>query len=305
MLLSLRNALLATLLLAPSAISMGGGDGWMDDLGPALDKARLEGKDVLVDFTGSDWCGWCIKLDDEVFSKSEFRDWADDRFVLVALDFPRDGGKTWKAMSPELRKRNTREQEAFEIQGFPTIILLNAEGVAYGRTGYQAGGPKPYIKHLAELQASEEREAANAATARLAVVGDDPIEAELEAVYELVGRVSATRVEGLLAKARTLDPEDSRGLLARHALNAFAREHLATQDVDVEQAADALEDLAEQTPSATGVAAFHFYRGLLAVDRGEMALANASLGEMDRIGGLPAQYREVLVGRIKEQAPAR
>src|SRR5437899_11282386 len=62
---------------------------WMTDLRAALAKAKAEKKMVLLDFTGSDWCGWCIKFNQEVLSQSAFTDYAAKNFVLVEVDFPR------------------------------------------------------------------------------------------------------------------------------------------------------------------------------------------------------------------------
>ena len=66
------------------------GDGWLTDFEAAKAKAKAENKPMLLDFTGSDWCGWCVKLDKEVFSKAAFKDYADAELVLVEIDFPRN-----------------------------------------------------------------------------------------------------------------------------------------------------------------------------------------------------------------------
>ena len=105
----------------------------------------------MVDFTGSDWCGWCIKLKDEVFDKEAFRSEAPKRFVLVELDFPHE-----KELSKELKAQNEKLQQEFKIQGYPTILMLDAEGKLIGRTGYRPGGPEEYVKHLAEMVQSHE-----------------------------------------------------------------------------------------------------------------------------------------------------
>ncbi|MCA9783911.1 MAG: thioredoxin family protein [Candidatus Delongbacteria bacterium] len=116
---------------------------WMTDLDAAKTLAAKEGKYVLVDFTGSDWCGWCIKLDKEVFSKPEYMSWAEKNLIQVSLDFPRK-----KEQSKELKARNNALAEQFGIKGFPTILLLNPKGELVARTGYQQGGPAAYVKHL-------------------------------------------------------------------------------------------------------------------------------------------------------------
>mgnify|MGYP001819415349 CR=1 FL=1 len=132
---------------------------WQADLGPALEQARREGKDVLVDFTGSDWCGWCTRLHDEVFGRAGFVDAVAGDFVLVALDFPRAGGRAWEAMPAALRERNAREARAFGVSGFPTVLLMTPEGVAYARSGYREGGAAAYAEHVEALRAPFDRDA--------------------------------------------------------------------------------------------------------------------------------------------------
>src|SRR5881628_3741355 len=79
---------------------------WLTDLPKAQAKAKEEKKLVMLDFTGSDWCGWCIKLHKEVFSKPEFAEYAKDNLVLVEVDFPRA-----KTQTEELKKANQSLQE--------------------------------------------------------------------------------------------------------------------------------------------------------------------------------------------------
>lgn len=134
---------LLALLLTPLAAI--GAEGWLTDFEAAKKKAAAEKKDILVDFTGSDWCGWCIKLDKEVFSTEAFK--AQKDFVLVALDFPRR-----KEIPADQKAKNEALMRQWGVRGFPTIILTNASGEAYARTGYQAGGPEKYLPHLAELR---------------------------------------------------------------------------------------------------------------------------------------------------------
>lgn len=107
--------------------------------------AKAEKKAILVDFTGSDWCGWCIRLKKEVFDQKEFAAVTKD-FVLVELDYPQK-----KKQSDEEKAKNKVWAEKFAIEGFPTIMLLDSAGEPFAQTGYQAGGPVKYLAHLAEL----------------------------------------------------------------------------------------------------------------------------------------------------------
>jgi thiol-disulfide isomerase/thioredoxin len=120
---------------------------WITDFALAKERATAENKTILMDFTGSDWCGWCIRLHDEVFDFPEFQEYAEKNLILLELDFPRG-----KRLPPALMAQNEELQERFAVQGFPTILLLDGEGRPFGRTGYQAGGPVTYVQHLTELQ---------------------------------------------------------------------------------------------------------------------------------------------------------
>ena len=120
---------------------------WLTDLPKAQAKATTENKLVMLDFTGSDWCGWCIKLNKEVFSKPEFAEYAGKNLVLVEVDFPRG-----KKQSEELKKANTALQEKYKVEGYPTIVVLSSEGKKVGELGYQPGGPKAFIAELDKLK---------------------------------------------------------------------------------------------------------------------------------------------------------
>lgn len=121
--------------------------GWDDDYEKALAKAKAEKKMVVLDFTGSDWCGWCMKLDKEVFSQKEFKDYAKENLVLVEVDFPQQ-----KKLSKKVKEQNDKLQAEHKVQGYPTIIVLNPEGKKVGELGYQKGGPAPFIAKLDELK---------------------------------------------------------------------------------------------------------------------------------------------------------
>ncbi|HKS38557.1 MAG TPA: thioredoxin family protein [Verrucomicrobiae bacterium] len=120
---------------------------WLTDLAKAQQKATAEKKMVMLDFTGSDWCGWCIKLNKEVFSTDEFAKYAKDNLVLVEVDFPQK-----KEQSAAQKKANQELEKKFKVEGYPTIIVLNAEGKKIGELGYQPGGPGPFIAQLEKLK---------------------------------------------------------------------------------------------------------------------------------------------------------
>ena len=115
--------------------------GWQTDFSAALSQAAKENKPVLLDFTGSDWCTWCIKLDKETFSQAAFKEYAAKNLVLVELDFPNN-----KMQSEAVIQQNQSLQQKYGVEGFPTLILLDPKGKEIGRkVGYVPGGPKGFI----------------------------------------------------------------------------------------------------------------------------------------------------------------
>ena len=116
---------------------------WQANLEEAVAQAKKENKAVLVNFTGSDWCKWCMKLNDEVFSQSEFETYAEQNLVLVRLDFPRN-----IQQSNETKMYNNSLAQRYGIQGFPTILVFDNQGKMVAKTGYQPGGATNYVSHI-------------------------------------------------------------------------------------------------------------------------------------------------------------
>jgi len=121
--------------------------GWLTNYDQAQKEAQSKNRLLLMDFTGSDWCGWCIMLDKEVFSKPEFKEYANKNLVLLELDFPR-----MKKMPPETTAQNERLLMKYGIQGFPTVVVFDSSGKPLGALGYQAGGPQAFIAELERLR---------------------------------------------------------------------------------------------------------------------------------------------------------
>ena len=132
--------------LVPRAAHAEAKPGWIENQAKGLQDAKAGNKLVLMDFTGSDWCGWCKKLDREVFSTPEFQEYARKNLVLVELDFPQR-----KPIALETRKQNEALARQYQVQGFPTIIVLNGEGKKVGELGYMEGGPEAFIAALNKL----------------------------------------------------------------------------------------------------------------------------------------------------------
>jgi thioredoxin-related protein len=121
---------------------------WLTSLPDAKAKAANEKKLLFLDFTGSDWCGYCMKLDAEVFSKREFADYADKNLVLVQVDFPHN-----KELPADLKAANDALAKKYRIDGYPTLIAMKPDGkVVWKQVGYMPGGPSAWITKLDEAK---------------------------------------------------------------------------------------------------------------------------------------------------------
>jgi protein disulfide-isomerase len=121
---------------------------WAADLPKALAQAKAENKIVLLDFTGSDWCVWCMKFDNDVLSQPEFASYAKTNLVMVMLDFPNVIKQT-----EALKKSNQELQAKFRVDGFPTYVALTPDGKEIGRqVGYLSGGPQAFIAELEKFR---------------------------------------------------------------------------------------------------------------------------------------------------------
>jgi protein disulfide-isomerase len=122
---------------------------WYNDVSKAMEVSKKSKKPLMLFFTGSDWCGWCIRLQKEVFKTPEFTKWAKDNVVLVELDFPRR-----TPQQPEIQQQNMQLQQTFGVRGYPTVWFVNAttnkeKQVNFeklGTTGYVAGGPAKWLE---------------------------------------------------------------------------------------------------------------------------------------------------------------
>jgi protein disulfide-isomerase len=130
---------------------------WQTDMNKALEISKKSKKPLFLFFTGSDWCGWCIRLQKEVFKTPEFAKWAKDNVVLVELDFPRS-----TPQQPEIKKQNAELQQTFQVQGYPTVWFvsgskkdgkINLEKI--GSTGYLAGGPSAWLAAADKILANK------------------------------------------------------------------------------------------------------------------------------------------------------
>ncbi len=175
---------------------------WMTDIEAAKAKAKAEGKMVLVDFTGSDWCTWCIRLRQDVLNKPEFEAYAKDKFVLAEVDLPQNKAK----LSLEQLEKNQDVAAQYKIDGFPTIMVMTAEGRMLG--GFVGGRSSveqaiaPLDEAIANkplLEAADKLEGMEKAHALLAVFNKLP--------------KGLREGSGLREQISELDPENSTGVM--------------------------------------------------------------------------------------------
>ena len=145
---NMKNILLiCTLFFSSLNLYSQDNDGWLINFEEAAKLSIKSGKPILANFTGSDWCGWCIRLNKEVFVTPEFKNWASENVILLELDYPRRVQQT-----DEIKKQNRELQQFFQVRGYPTLHIFNVvitdgktQITSLGKMGYIAGGPTPWI----------------------------------------------------------------------------------------------------------------------------------------------------------------
>ncbi|MCW1912800.1 thioredoxin family protein [Luteolibacter sp. GHJ8] len=201
------------LFLIPALLSstFAAGEDWTADYEAAKKRAAAEGKDLLIDFTGSDWCAWCIKLRKEVFEQPGFAP-AKDKFVLLELDYPKDESRVSEAVATQ----NAALIKKYPIKGYPTILLCDASGKPFAATGYQPGGPDKYLPHLDTLLAKK--------SARDQAIASASSKDGVEKARLLIGALEGMGLDNsmlvsnypeLAAEIKAADPADATGFTAR------------------------------------------------------------------------------------------
>ena len=227
-------------MVALHSIALAGGEGWSTDFAAAQKQAAASSKDLLIDFTGSDWCGWCIKLNDEVFKHEAFKAGVKDSFVLVELDYPKDKSKLAEAT----QKQNAELAIKYPVTGYPTILLCDAAGRPYAATGYREGGPVQYIAHLNTLRGNKaKRDEALAAANKAQGVAKAKALIGALAVMELSDEMVAQFYGEVAGQITAADPKDETGF----GKKAAAKKRL----LDFQEA---LQELAGKRDLAGGLA---------------------------------------------------
>lgn len=246
----MKNLVLASSLLLALNSGLSAGEDhhvWVADFDEAVAIANDTGKDLFVDFTGSDWCGWCIKLHEEVFDHDEFLNAVSEDYVLVALDYPNGEEAKAKVPNPE---RNTELAAQYSIRGYPTCLLMTADGVVFGRTGYQAGGPVKYVESLVALRTEGKRALIELAELEEALAAANEMEmlpVLTKAVAMLVEMNSeslgVSKVAAMARTAMAKDPDNATGLKLK-AIEALLGAGQADDEINGEaRKLDAMNEL--------------------------------------------------------------
>ena len=184
---------------------------WYINAEKAFADAKKNNKSVLMNFTGSDWCGWCIKLEGEVFSKQAFSKQALKEFVFLKLDFPSDKSK----LSKETAEQNEAYKNKFGVAGFPSIYICDSQERPFAKTGYLAGGPEKYLAHVKKFR--EQLKERNELLALAAVAKGEKKAELLDRALGLMDEGIATgHYEDVIEQIVKLDKDNKFGLRKKY-----------------------------------------------------------------------------------------
>lgn len=182
------------------------GEGWLTNVDKALEQAKKENKSVLVEFTGSDWCPPCKALKSNIFDSEEFKKYAEDKLVLVELDFPRT-----KEIAPEQKEYNSKIAKEYGIRGYPTVFILDSEGKpVWSRVG--GGEKEEYLKVLAD-GVKNQNVLKDALAAAAKAQGLEKAKLLDKAVKAMTGDMTKTVYASVIEEIKALDKEDTLGYL--------------------------------------------------------------------------------------------
>ena len=208
--LTMLAVLIAGLVVFDAAI-VRAQDLWTEDLPEAKTRAAKEGKDILMDFTGSDWCPVCVELHKDVFNTAQFKKDAPKSFVLVELDYPEN-----KPQSDRVKQQNAELAQMFDITAFPALVLMDSRGEPYARINYD-GVPEtmlPRILGLHERKAQRDLQLEKAGKAigiEKAMLLDDVVKSEVDGEI-LMG------LDAILEQIVALDADNKAGLKEKYEM---------------------------------------------------------------------------------------
>ena len=194
------------LVLGFSVFSFADDEIWFDDVQKAIETAQADGKDLLLLYTGSDWCPPCKKLESEVLSQEDFLKEAKQNYVFVVFDFPRQ-----KQLAPETVEQNKNWASKFGIEGYPTVVLIDKDQKPYGITGYREGGVENYLGILGEFHQQRSRRDESLAAAEK-LEGKERAEMLDKALSEMELELAELYYDDIVQEIVAIDKEDEAGL---------------------------------------------------------------------------------------------
>ena len=198
--------LAATIILFQTVSGLVADDVWLTDPEEATKMAVDQDKDLLLLFTGSDWCPPCIKLETEIFSKPEFLEEAKRQFVFLVFDFPRE-----KQLPDELAAQNKKWAQRFGVEGYPTVIVLDKKQRPFGITGYRDGGVEEYLGQLGEFTQKRKRRDEALAKAK-DLKGTERAKMLDQALTEMEQSLAELYYDDIIKEIVEIDKEDIAGL---------------------------------------------------------------------------------------------
>jgi thiol-disulfide isomerase/thioredoxin len=293
------SAWLIALSLSISSV-FASGEGWLTNFENAKKQAASEKKDLLLDFTGSDWCPPCMKLTKEILSQKSFISTSSTKFVLVELDFPQE-----KKLDAETTKQNEELQQKYKIEGYPTIMLCDATGKPYAQTGFRSGGPEKYSAHIAELQEIRVKRDAAFAKAESAKEDTDKATALVEGLKNLEEDLIDAHYGEVVEQIAKLDPADKSGFVKTRKEAIAKKEAAAKAEAAVESFAQEklspLMDAKEYDKAVTATKAFIKENPDLSPDIRDNLLFSISLAEPMEKGNLEGAY--TIVDQLVKEYP--
>ena len=189
---------------------------WLTSLAKAKEVAKKTNKDIFVNFTGSDWCKWCKRLDKEVFSTKIWQKEAPKKYVLVKIDFPK-----LKKLPKAKTEINQKIAKSFRVRAFPTICLLDSNGKIYAKTGYAKGGAKKYLSLLQAL--NNKKKERDLLINRIKT--SSKVEDKLKAIDQLINLMARNQVDlayiDYKIKAVELDPLNNYKMNEKYSAQLF------------------------------------------------------------------------------------
>ena len=200
-------------------------EGWLTDMDAARKEAAERKKNLMIEFTGSDWCAPCMQLRANVLTKPDFQQEARKNFVLLELDYPRR-----KKQSAEVKAANRKLAEQYGVTSFPTVVFADASGKPFG--GFVGGRPREDVMKAMQ-DALKNKEALQAAEANVAKASTD--EAKVAALMEVLKLAPKDYVDNFYgdvkAEIKKLDKDDKSGLKAADAhADQLKKEQKEVQD---------------------------------------------------------------------------